>query len=396
MGPLVPGIISAEFNYIIALLLGIAFGFVLEQAGFSSSRKLAGVFYGYDFTVLRVFFTAAITAMTGILFMGYFGLLDLSIIYVNPTYLGSMILGGVIMGAGFITGGFCPGTSISAAAIGKIDAMVFLAGILIGVFAFGEIYPMVENFYLGSAFGDLKVYDALGLSRGVFAFLIIFIAIFAFVVTAQIEKKVLKQPIRIKKQLKLSYVLPISFALIVGAALIFLPDRESRLLAVAESQEQLNTYNFDFIDADELAYRISDEDPELLLIDLRSPDKFKDFSLPYAINVPFTKMIGQEWKKILDREDKKIVYYSDTEEFSKKAAILANRLGYAKPQVLTGGLHTFRSQIMNFPKESEMKDTVLKEFRLQARRKINKLIEESKAKHTKPEIVKRRKVSGGC
>ena len=66
MGPLIPyGIIGAQWDLVIALLIGIAFGFVLESSGFSSSRKLAGVFYGYDFTVLRVFFTAAITATHG-------------------------------------------------------------------------------------------------------------------------------------------------------------------------------------------------------------------------------------------------------------------------------------------------------------------------------------------
>jgi hypothetical protein len=67
MGPLVPFIISEEFSLVLALLIGIAFGFILEQAGFSSTKKLVGLFYGYDFTVLRVFFTAGITAMAGVL-----------------------------------------------------------------------------------------------------------------------------------------------------------------------------------------------------------------------------------------------------------------------------------------------------------------------------------------
>ena len=50
MGPLIPnGVIPGEWSYIIALLIGLAFGYILEASGFSSSRKLAGVFYGYDF-----------------------------------------------------------------------------------------------------------------------------------------------------------------------------------------------------------------------------------------------------------------------------------------------------------------------------------------------------------
>ncbi|MCF7801658.1 MAG: YeeE/YedE family protein, partial [Candidatus Marinimicrobia bacterium] len=139
MGPLVPNeVIAGNWNFLIAFVIGIGFGFILEQAGFSSSRKLAGMFYGYDTVVLKVFFTGAITAMLGLLFFSLFGWVDLNLVYVNPTYLWSAIIGGVIMGLGFIAGGFCPGTSICAAAIGKIDAMIFIAGIFLGVFIFGE------------------------------------------------------------------------------------------------------------------------------------------------------------------------------------------------------------------------------------------------------------------
>ena len=126
MGPLVPDIIGNELNLVVALLIGIAFGFILEQAGFSTSRKLVGLFYGYDFTVLRVFFTAGITAMIGVIAFGHFGILDLNLIYINPTYIWSAITGGLIMGLGFVIGGFCPGTSVCAAATGKIDAMIFI------------------------------------------------------------------------------------------------------------------------------------------------------------------------------------------------------------------------------------------------------------------------------
>jgi uncharacterized protein len=45
IGPLIPqGIIGAEWSNVSGLLLGMGFGYVLESSGFSSSRKLAGVF----------------------------------------------------------------------------------------------------------------------------------------------------------------------------------------------------------------------------------------------------------------------------------------------------------------------------------------------------------------
>lgn len=190
MGPLIPQeVIGADWNLFIAFVIGIGFGFVLEQAGFSSSRKLAGMFYGYDTVVLKVFFTGAITAMLGLLFFSLFGWIDLNLVYVNPTFLGSAIVGGIIMGAGFIIGGFCPGTSVCAAAIGKIDAMVFIGGIFLGIFAFAESFPLIQDFYMSGSYGGLKVSKFLGLSGGAFALLVILAALIMFKLGELAEKK---------------------------------------------------------------------------------------------------------------------------------------------------------------------------------------------------------------
>jgi len=191
MGPLIPqGIIGPEWNHVLAVLLGMGFGFALESSGFSSTRKLVGVFYGYDFTVLRVFFTAAITATVGLLYFNYMGWVDLSMIYLSPLFLYSSLVGGVIMGMGFIVGGFCPGTSVCAAGIGKIDGMVFTGGMFIGILIFSEIFPLIEDFYYGSYYGYLQVYEMLGISAGLFTFILILVAIFAFYVTSLIKKRV--------------------------------------------------------------------------------------------------------------------------------------------------------------------------------------------------------------
>jgi len=190
MGPL--SIISAlpEWaNLLIGFIIGIGFGFALEQAGFSSSRKLAGMFYGYDTTVLKVFFTAAIVALVGSQFLSFFGLLDLSLVFVNPYFIGASVVGGVIMGAGFVMGGFCPGTGISALSIGKIDAFVFLIGGLVGAFLFAETYPIVEKFAISGFKGPMKVDEWLGVSPGVFTFILIVAAVLLFWIAELAEKK---------------------------------------------------------------------------------------------------------------------------------------------------------------------------------------------------------------
>jgi hypothetical protein len=193
MGPLIPnGVIPAEWDSIIAILIGIAFGFVLEASGFSSSRKLAGQFYGYDFAVLKVFFTAALVAVIGVYYMDYLGYLDVNQLYVHPTYLWGAIIGGVIMGVGFVAGGFCPGTSLCAVAIGKIDAIVYVAGIMVGVLIFSEMYTFFEPIYNGYFYGNITLEDSLGINPYWFVFIFSIIAIVAFVVSDMVTKKVKK------------------------------------------------------------------------------------------------------------------------------------------------------------------------------------------------------------
>ncbi len=190
MGPLAPnGIISENTNFLLAFFIGIAFGWVLESSGFSSSRKLAGIFYGYDTVVLKVFFTGAITCMIGLLFMSLFGWIDLDLVYVNPTYLTSAIVGGVVMGAGFIMGGFCPGTSFTGAAIGKIDGMVFILGLFIGIYAFAFTYTLWEKMYMAKYLGEPKISQSLGMKDGLFGLLLILVALGMFAVAEWAERK---------------------------------------------------------------------------------------------------------------------------------------------------------------------------------------------------------------
>ena len=92
--------------YLVGLLIGFAFGYVLELGGFGNSTKLAAQFYLTDMTVFKVMFTAIIVAMVLSFGAVALGLLDYNRVSVNPTYLWPGIVGGIIMGVGFVIGGF--------------------------------------------------------------------------------------------------------------------------------------------------------------------------------------------------------------------------------------------------------------------------------------------------
>jgi len=81
----------------LALVIGLGFGFFLEKAGFGSTRKLAAVFYFYDMAVVKVMFTAIVTAMVGIFILSSAGALDLAELYIEPSNYPAAIIGGVVL-----------------------------------------------------------------------------------------------------------------------------------------------------------------------------------------------------------------------------------------------------------------------------------------------------------
>ena len=118
------GAFGDEASLVAAFLIGIGFGFFLERAGFGSARKLVSQFYLDDLAVFKVMFTAIVTAMLGVTYLAWAGFLDLSLVYLVPTYWVAQVVGGLLLGVGFVVGGYCPGTSIVATATGKLDGLV--------------------------------------------------------------------------------------------------------------------------------------------------------------------------------------------------------------------------------------------------------------------------------
>jgi hypothetical protein len=113
-------------------------------------------------------------------------------LYIQPTFLASAIVGGIIMGIGFSMGGYCPGTSFCGLAIGKIDALIFMAGMVIGVFIFSEAFPILEKLYNSGNQGGRLISDALGMSRTLFAFLLAIVAVGMFFGASWVERRVKK------------------------------------------------------------------------------------------------------------------------------------------------------------------------------------------------------------
>lgn len=173
----------------VAFIIGAAFGFALESAGLGNARKLAGQFYLTDFTVLKVMFSAIVTAMLGAFWLGRAGLIDLAAIHVPETFLAPQVVGGLIFGIGFVVSGLCPGTSCVAAASGRLDGVAAVGGLFAGVLLTGLAFPLLEDFYGATAQGVFTLPELFDAPYGVLVASVTVMAIAVFYALERYERR---------------------------------------------------------------------------------------------------------------------------------------------------------------------------------------------------------------
>jgi uncharacterized protein len=181
---------SDEMRLLTALVIGFMFGFVLERGGFGNARKLAGQFYLTDMTVFKVMFTAILVAMAGLYILDGVGLVDMARMWVNPTFMWAQVVGGFLLGVGFIMSGLCPGTAVVAAASGRWDGAVTIAGIFLGMAAFAlaiDMVPGVEVLYGAGDMGVSVLPAVFGIPTLWFVLLVVVMAGAAFVGAEKVE-----------------------------------------------------------------------------------------------------------------------------------------------------------------------------------------------------------------
>ena len=183
-GPLyLLGAFGQGTSLILAVVIGLLFGFVLERAGFGDARNLTSIFYFRDMRVLRVMFSAITTAMVGLVVLSWVGLFDYEVLAEHAlmqTYLWPQLVGGVLFGLGFVVGGYCPGTAVVGVTSGRMDALVFLLGMVGGIWVFAAGFPVWGAFYKSADFGRLTLWQVFGIPMDLMAAAIVLMALGAF------------------------------------------------------------------------------------------------------------------------------------------------------------------------------------------------------------------------
>ena len=287
--PLVFG--SEELRLLTAIGLGFLFGFSLERAGFGSARKLAAQFYFYDMTVFKVMFTAILVAMVGLYSLSAIGLLDMSRMWINPTFMWAQIIGGFMLGTGFIMSGLCPGTSVVSAASGRWDGLVTFGGIFVGSFLFAvfmDWFPALGSLYSGGSLGESVLPTLLNVPAPLFVLGVVVAAGAAFIGAEKVERIFQQRhdPVELApKQTRQTprYKFAIAGALVV-VALIATGATAPSLERPGQPMREVTPL--------ELAQEIIAGDPNLVILDLR-PSSDSTAGIPGATRVASDSVVQQ-------------------------------------------------------------------------------------------------------
>jgi hypothetical protein len=76
-----------------------------------------------------------------------------------------------------------------AVATGKLDALVYLLGVLVGIFAFGEVYPLIRDLFYASSLGELTLPQVFHLPYGLVVLLVVLMAVGGFLGAEYVERK---------------------------------------------------------------------------------------------------------------------------------------------------------------------------------------------------------------
>lgn len=191
----------------------------------------------------------------------------------------------------------------------------------------------------------------------------------------------------------------------LGLVAAILPDKKnnSNELDAKEMLQELELKTY-IVSVDEMADALINKDPSYLLIDLRTPEAFKQFSLPGAINIPFDSLFEVKWQPYIDQIARKNVFYSNGTTLSSEAWTLTRQKGYKNNYILEGGLNNWFSTIMEPTPPASTQDNeamALYKKRLGARQfftggSVSPSADNNAAALPPVPAKKRKMVAGGC
>ncbi len=143
-----------------------------------------------------------------------------------------------------------------------------------------------------------------------------------------------------------TYIVLASILIIFAGGLLLLPDmNRSKELPPELLFKEIND-PARYVSVDLVAERLINEDPAILLVDVREEEESAAFALPGAIHIPFAGIAEPGWRGYLGQEHMDVVFYSNGDMLADQAWIVCTRMGYRNLYVMSGGLNQWFTDIM--------------------------------------------------
>jgi rhodanese-related sulfurtransferase len=194
-----------------------------------------------------------------------------------------------------------------------------------------------------------------------------------------------------------------SILLLLGAVLAFLP--LSGKYSLRAKPEYVLTTVLDegnSFSADQVARFVVTEDSTLQLIDVRTPEEFRECNIPGSVNIPYSEFLKKEPGAYLDDPGMRHIFYSNDDMYASYAQTLAVGLGYKNCFVMKGGLNAWFAAIMNSEFAGDKisaRENALFETRFRARslfNEVNSMPDSLKLAYIASKRFDPKKLDGGC
>lgn len=143
------------------LLMGAAFGLLLQRGRVTSCDVIENQFRLKDFTVLKVMGTAIVVGGIGVLALVDAGAAKYAVKDANML---AVALGAGLFGIGMVVFGYCPGTALAAIATGSVHALVGAFGMIAGAIVYALTFDWLKANVLNVwALGKVRLPDLTGI-----------------------------------------------------------------------------------------------------------------------------------------------------------------------------------------------------------------------------------------
>ena len=133
---------------------------------------------------------------------------------------------------------------------------------------------------------------------------------------------------------------------LMGLVLVFLPDKDNSKQLKPEKLLINLQDNSRLISTDEVADRLINKDPSLLLIDVRPREEFEKSTLPGAMNIPLTEILSEESLKVFNRKAYDKVIFANNDVLAEQAWVLLAGKLVERSFLMSGGINRWLRTII--------------------------------------------------